>query len=69
MGKVSRYIYAKEIKDSPDEGANHLELHLSHDGYHLHYRNLRIRIKENEMPMWKEAFSHAKKYIKHQNLL
>jgi len=69
MGRVSKYIYSKEVKPEPDEMANRLQLELSHDGYHLHYRNLRIRIKQEEMPMWKEAFLHAKNYIEHQNLL
>lgn len=69
MGKVSDYIYCKEINPEPAEMANRLQLELSHDGFHLHYRNLRIRIKKEEMPMWKQAFLHAKGYIEHQNLL
>ena len=69
MGKVERYIYSKEINAEPSEHANRLQLELSHDGYHLHYRNLRIRIKKEEMPMWKKAFALAKPIIERQNLL
>lgn len=69
MGKVSQYIYSKEISTSPEENSNRLQLEKSHDGYHLHYRNLRIRISEKEMPMYKKAFAQATDYIKHQNLL
>lgn len=69
MGKVSKYIFSKEIATECGENANRLQLELSHDGFHLHYRNLRIRIKENEMPMWKKAFAHAVPLVKHQNLL
>jgi hypothetical protein len=69
MGKVSKYIFSKEIAESPDENKNRLQLELSHDGYHLHYRNLRIRIKEKEMPMWKAAFAHSKPIVERQNLL
>jgi hypothetical protein len=69
MGKVSKFIFSKEISPEPGENANRLQLELSHDGYHLHYRNLRIRIKKEEMPMWKKAFAHAKQFVEHQNLL
>ena len=69
MGKVEKYIWSKEIACEPAENANRLQLELSHDGYHLHYRNLRIRIPIGEMPMWKKAFSHAKKHIIRQNIL
>ena len=69
MGKVSKYLYSKEILTEPEENANRLQLELSHDGYHLHYRNLRIRIKVEEMPMWKKAFAYSVPLVKKQNLL
>lgn len=69
MGKVETYIHSKEIECQPDENCNRLQLELSHDGYHLHYRNLRIRISKEEMPMYKKAFAFAKTYIERQNLL
>ena len=69
MGKVSKYIYSKEIDPMCGEGEGKMMLELSHDGYHLHFRNLRIRIKQDEMPMWKKAFSFAKPRVERQNLL
>jgi hypothetical protein len=69
MGKVSKYFFSKEINPEPDEHANHLQIELSHDGYHIHFRNLRIVIKPEEMKMWKKAFAHAKGFVENQNLL
>ena len=69
MGKVEKYIFSKEIASEPDENANRLQLELSHDGYHLHYRNLRIRIPRNEISMWKRAFEYAEPLVRKQNLL
>ena len=69
MGKVSKYLYSKEIKTECEEAPNRLQLELSHDGYHLHYRNLRIRIKVEEMPMWKKAFEISRPLVEKQNLL
>ena len=68
MGKVEKYIFSKEISLEP-ENANRLQLELSHDGYHLHFRNLRIRIKEDEIGMWQRAFAYARPIIERQNLL
>jgi hypothetical protein len=69
MGKVSKYIHSKEIAREPDEHANRLQIELSHDGYHIHYRNLRIVLSESEMMLWKKAFAFAKPIVEHQNLL
>ncbi len=69
MGKVNRFIFSKEISPEPGEGSTRLQLELSHDGYHLHFRNLRIRISKQEMPMWKEAFAFSKPKVENQNLL
>lgn len=69
MGKVSKYYYSKEIEPQPDENANRLQIELSHDGFHIHYRNLRIRLSKEEMKMWKEAFAFAKPRVENQNLL
>ena len=69
MGKVSKYIYSKEIDPQPDENANRLQIELSHDGYHIHYRNLRIRLSEKEMRMWTRAFKFARARVENQNLL
>ena len=69
MGKVSRYIFSKEINPQPDENANRLQIEKSHDGFHIHYRNLRIRLSEKDMQMWKQAFCFAAPRIKNQNLL
>ncbi len=69
MGKVKKYIYSKEISSQPDENTNRLQIELSHDGYHIHYRNLRIRLSEQDMKMWKEAFAFSKPRVKNQNLL
>ena len=69
MGKVSKYFFSKEINPEPDEHANHLQVELSHDGYHIHYRNLRIVLDRDEMRMWKKAFSFAKPKVENQNLL
>lgn len=69
MGKVEKYFYCKEINSEPDEHANHLQIEKSHDGYHIHYRNLRIVLSPSEMRMWKEAFAFAKPKVEHQNLL
>ena len=69
MGKVSKYIYSKEISPEPDEQANRFQIELSHDGYHIHYRNLRKKLSKEEMKMWKEAFKLSKPIIERQNLL
>lgn len=69
MGKVSKFFYAGEIATEPDEHANRLQVELSHDGYHIHYRNLRIVLTPEEMKEWKKAFSFAKPIVEHQNLL
>jgi hypothetical protein len=69
MGRVSKYVYSKEINAEPDEQANRFQIELSHDGYHIHYRNLRIVLSENEIKEWKKAFSFARPFVERQNLL
>lgn len=69
MGKVSKFIYSKEIEPQPDEDANRLQIEKSHDGYHIHYRNLKIVLSEEEIKLWKKAFSFAKPKVEKQNLL
>ena len=69
MGKVSKWSYSKEIKTEPDEHANRFQIELSHDGFHIHYRNLRIRLSKEEMKMWQNAFALAAPKIRRQNLL
>lgn len=69
MGKVSKYFHTAEIRPEPDEHANHLSIELSHDGYHIHYRNLRIVLSPSEMKEWKTAFAVARPKIENQNLL
>ena len=69
MGRVSVYHYSKEIKSEADEHCNRFQIETSHDGFHIHYRNLRIRLSKEEMKMWKEAFKIAQEKIKNQNLL
>lgn len=69
MGKVKKYFHWAEINPEPDEHANHFQIELSHDGFHLHYRNLRIVLTPQEMKEWKTAFKIAKPQVEHQNLL
>jgi len=69
MGKVRKFFHAALINDSPDEHCNHFQIELSHDGYHIHYRNLRIVLSQSEMKEWKTAFEISRPKIKHQNLL
>lgn len=69
MGKVSKYVYCKEIDPEANEHANRFQIELSHDGYHIHYRNLRIVLSENEIKEWKRAFAFAKPFVERQNLL
>jgi hypothetical protein len=69
MGKVSKYYCSKEINPIPDENANRLQVELSHDGFHIHYRNLRIVLSGEEMKLWKKAFSFARPKVENQNLL
>ena len=68
MGKVNRHIFSKEISPEP-ENCTRLQLEHSHDGFHLHIRNVRIRIKDDEIDMWKQAFKFAKPKVENQNLL
>jgi hypothetical protein len=69
VGKVTQYLFWKEISPTCDEGAGKLIIEQSHDGVHIHYRNLRIRLSEKEFQMWKTAFAFARPYVEHQNLL
>lgn len=69
MGKVLKYIHSEEINPISDEACNRFQVELSHDGIHIHYRNLRIKLSINEAKMWKQAFKYATPYIERQNLL
>ena len=69
MGKVIQYIHSEEIDPISDEASNRFQIEHSHDGIHIHYRNLRIKLSKNEARMWKTAFCQALPYVKRQNLL
>ena len=68
---MSKVIEAKIklINEIPDRHCNRLALEKTPDGYHLHFRNLKILLNENEFREWKEAFKMAKaKIIEEQYL-
>jgi len=69
MSKVSKTYSAKIIDDIPDRHCNRLLLEKTPSGYHLHFRNLKIELNEEEMREWKRAFHEARKQvIKHKYL-
>ncbi len=69
MGKVNQYIHSSIINPICDEACNKFQVEHSHDGIHIHYRNLRIKLTLKEATMWKEAFTRAIPIVKQQNLL
>ena len=62
MGKV---INSKSflINDIPDRHCNRLTIEKTPDGYHIHFRSLKVLLNENEFRHWKIAFMTAKETI------
>ena len=57
------------IADIPDRHCNRLVIEKTPDGYHIHFRNLKILLNEGEFQEWKGAFQMAKTIIIEQQYL
>ena len=67
MSKVIKSVTAL-IEDSPDRHCNRLTIEKTPDGYHIHFRNLKIQLNESEFAEWRIAFSIAKEKIVNEKL-
>jgi len=67
MSKVIKSVTAL-IEDSPDRHCNRLAIEKTPDGYHIHFRNLKIQLNESEFAEWRMAFSIAKEKIVNEKL-
>ena len=65
MGKVIKRLYTKLIPEKADRHANKAEIVFCKDGYyHVNFRNVQIKLNEEQMLEWKTAFQEAKNKLK-----
>lgn len=69
MSRVLKNLSTKLIDDVPDRHCNRLLIEKTPSGYHIHLRNLKIELNEQEMREWKTAFSKAKQEVLKNNYL
>jgi len=67
MSKVIKSSTAL-INDIPDRHCNRLIIEKTPDGYHIHFRNLKIQLNESEFAEWRMAFQIAKEKIINEKL-
>ena len=60
MSEVVKVLSVKLINDIPDRHCNRLLVEKTPDGYHLHFRNLKLLLTNEEFRFWKEAFRISK---------
>lgn len=65
MGKVITTFYEGLVPDTPDRQKNVIRLEESNrpGQFHLHFRNLKIVLSEDDVREWKRAFLSAKENL------
>lgn len=49
------------IEEAPDRYANRIVLEKAEGEYHLHFRNLKVLLSEEEFENWRRGLAEAKK--------
>jgi len=63
MGKIEEVLGKKLISEVPDRDCNLVLIERTPHNYHVHYRELKIELNEEEIKQWKEAFGVAKQKV------
>jgi hypothetical protein len=59
MGKVEEVLGKHLIGEIPDRDCNLVLIERTPYNYHVHFRNLKIELNEDEVRQWKEALNIA----------
>ena len=59
MGKIEEVLGKKLIREIPDRDCNLVLIERTPHNYHIHFRNLKIELNDEEIRQWKEAFNIA----------
>jgi len=63
MGKIEQVLGKHLIGEIPDRDCNLVLIERTPSNYHVHFRNLKIELNEEEIRQWKEAFGIAREKV------
>ena len=63
MGKIETVLEKHLISEIPDRDCNLVLIERTPHNYHVHFRNLKIELNEEEIGQWKEAFGMAQEKV------